>query len=304
VTAAVRAALALLLFAGAAATASEEHDHEHGAAAHDDEPRFRVEDLAAFGVTVAAAKSGDVDAVLELPAEVRPNGDRLSHLAAPFPGIVRNVNKAVGDAVRRGDVLAEIESETLTTYPLKAGFDGVVIDKHVAPGEIVTRDHRLFVVADLSSLWVEIDVYLDVLPAIRVGQAVRLEAAHAAMTADGTISYISPVIRQATRTATARVVLGNADGRWRPGLFLTAYVARPAAAAVIVPRRALHKVDGRDVVFAVAVDRFVARPVAVGAIGRSTAAIESGLAVGERFADEGSFLVKAELLKGEAAHEH
>lgn len=293
----------LVLCAATAALAGQE-DHRDHDEEHADEQPFHVEDFEPFGVTVATAGPGEVDEVIELPAEVRPNADRLSHLAAPFPGIVRSVNKTVGDPVRAGEVLAVIESETLTTYPLKAGFDGVVIDRHVALGEAVTREHHLFVVADLSTVWVEIGVYLDVLPLIRHGQAVRLETAQAAMTADGTVSYIAPVIDQATRTATARVVLPNADGRWRPGLFVTAFVNKPVPVPVLVPRRALHNVDGRSVVFAVEGDRFVVRPVIVGVTGRVHAAIDTGLVAGERFADQGSFLVKADLLKGEAGHEH
>jgi cobalt-zinc-cadmium efflux system membrane fusion protein len=285
---------------------AEHHDAEHADEAHagEEHVEFDVDAFREAGVTLGTAGPGDVDLTVELPAEVRPNADRLSHLAAPFPGIVRTVNKTIGDRVRADDLLAVIESETLMTYPLKAGFDGVVIDKHVTPGEAVTRDHRLFIVADLSTVWVEIDVYLDVLPLIQTGQAVRLETAQGEMAAEGKVSYVSPIIDQATRTATARVVLANPDGHWRPGLFVTALVARPVPAPVLVPRRALHNVEGRNVVFAVEDDHFAIRTVVVGVTGRVNAAIEHGLAVGERFADQGSFLVKAELLKGEAAHEH
>lgn len=284
-----------------------QNEHENGAHEQDSEERhedFDVDDFRRLGVTVGTAAAGEVDVVTELPAEVRPNADRLSHLSAPFPGIARAVHKTVGDSVRAGETLAVIESETLATYSLKAGFDGVVIDKHVTPGEAVTREHQLFIIADLSTVWVEIDVYLDALPLVRTGQAVRLETVHGGSAADGTVSYLSPVVDQATRTATARVVLPNADGQWRPGLFVTAFLARPVQAAVVAPRRALHNVDGQTVVFAVDDDHFVVRPVVVGAVGRFGAAIERGLVAGERFADEGSFLVKAELLKGEAAHDH
>jgi cobalt-zinc-cadmium efflux system membrane fusion protein len=104
--------------------------------------------------------------------------------------------------------------------------------------------------------------------------------------------------------ASARVVLPNPDGVWRPGLFVTATVFNPVAADVVIPRRALQTLDGKTVVFVVADDHFVARPVTVGRVGRSRAEITAGLARGERFADERSFLVKAELAKGEAAHDH
>jgi cobalt-zinc-cadmium efflux system membrane fusion protein len=74
--------------------------------------------------------------------------------------------------------------------------------------------------------------------------------------------------------------------------------------AVVVPRRALHRVDGHPVVFVVDDDTYVARPVTVGAVGRNNVQITSGLSAGERFADQGAFLVKAELAKSAAVHSH
>jgi cobalt-zinc-cadmium efflux system membrane fusion protein len=168
----------------------------------------------------------------------------------------------------------------------------------------VTRDRILFVVADLSDVWVEIDVYLNALEHVGVGRPVRLSTPDGNTAVDGRVAYVAPIVDQATRTVTARVVLANPDGQWRPGLFVNAFVARPVEVAVVVPRRALHEVERRTVVFAVEDDHFEIRPVVVGVVGRSNAEIKHGLRPGERFADDGSFLVKAELLKGEAAHDH
>lgn len=291
-----------LAVAGAAAPlkAAEEHEHHE----HEDEHAVGVEEFQKFGVALGTASAGTVDVSIDLPAEIRPNADRLSHLAAPFPGIVRAVHKTVGDSVAAGDVLATIESESLVRYPLKTELAGTVVDKHVTPGETVTRDDHLFIIADLSTVWVEIEVYLDVLPQVHEGQSVRLSSAVGQSEAEGTVSYISPIVDPATRTATARVVLPNSGGRWRPGTFVTASIMDPVAASTVVTRRALHRIEGKDVVFVVDGDHFTPRPVILGRVGRTMAQIQGGLAVGDRYADENSFLVKAELLKGEAEHEH
>jgi len=295
----------------ASASAADEHADDHGDdhatdhADHADEPsRFTVADFERHGVGLATAVAGMVDIGVELPAEVRPNGDRVAHLAPRFPGVVRQVRKSVGDRVAANEVLAVIESDNLTTYELRSAFAGTVIDRHIAPGESVTRESPAFIVADLTTVWVNIDVYQKVLPAIHVGQRVSISTRHDELEGGGEISYIAPVVDQATRTATARVVLDNPDGRWRPGLFVIATVARPMPAEVIVARRALHEFDGETAVFVADGDHFVARHVVVGEVGRTTASIESGLATGERYADEGSFLVKAELAKSEAEHQH
>jgi membrane fusion protein, heavy metal efflux system len=91
---------------------------------------------------------------------------------------------------------------------------------------------------------------------------------------------------------------------WRPGLFVTATVYNPRPAAVAVPRQAIQTVERRPVVFVAVGDRFEARPVTIGQTGRTRVEITRGLAAGERFAAERSFLVKAELAKGEPGHDH
>jgi cobalt-zinc-cadmium efflux system membrane fusion protein len=283
------------------ADATDEHGHE----AHEPTARvFTVEEFERAGVRLAVAGPGEVDVGIELPGEVRPNADRIAHVAARYPGIVREVRKYVGDTVHAGDVLATIESEQLATFEVRAAFAGTVIDKHVAPGEAVTRDEPAFIVADLSTVWVTIAVYQSVLPHVRLGEPVSIAAGHGGPEAEGSIAYVSPVVDQATRTATARVVLPNPDGAWRPGLFVTATVFDPVPAPVVVPRTALQTFEGKPTVFVVEGERFRPRPVTLGRMGRTRLEVTAGLAPGDRYAADGSFLVKAELAKGEAGHEH
>ena len=304
------AVFAGLLAAALAGATAAEMDHGHGDHGdhpdpHDEETtRFTIADFERHGVTLATAGPGSVDVAFELPGEVRPNADRIAHLAPRFPGLVREVRKNIGDEVRAGEVLARIESDNLTSYDLVAGFSGIVIDKHIAAGEAVSRDTEAFIVADLSTVWVEIHVYQKALARVRVGQSVSLDSDDASVRTDGVISYITPVIDQATRTATARVVVDNRDGRWRPGLFIVATVVQPVEAEVIVRRRALHTLDDHSVVFAEENGSFEAKQVVTGALGREWVEIASGLEAGRRYADEGSFLVKAELAKSAAGHDH
>jgi membrane fusion protein, heavy metal efflux system len=280
--------------------AGEEDEHEHEAEGR----AFTVAEFERFGVRVGTAGPGLVDAAIELPGEVRPNGDRIAHLAPRFPGLAREVRKRVGDEVRAGEVMAIIEGDNLASFSLQAAFPGTVIDRHVSMGEIVGPDRAAFIVADLSNVWVEIDVYQRALDRVRPGQPVRISENRGQNVAEGVVSYVSPVVDQATRTARARVVLANPEGRWRPGAFVTVLLLEPAPANVVVPRRAVHRVDRERVVFVVVGDHFEARPVTLGASGRSLVAITKGLESGERFADEDSFLVKAELAKGASAGHH
>jgi cobalt-zinc-cadmium efflux system membrane fusion protein len=122
--------------------------------------------------------------------------------------------------------------------------------------------------------------------------------------ASGTISYITPVVDQPTRTATARVVLPNAEGIWRPGMFVNAHVLEPTAAEIVVPRTAIQLVARAPVVFVETAGGFEPRPITVGRGGDTHVEVVDGLRAGERFVATNSFLLKAELGKGEAEHEH
>jgi cobalt-zinc-cadmium efflux system membrane fusion protein len=286
-------AAALLPIAGRAA---EERDAP--AAAH-----FTAADFERFGVRYATAGPGVVDTGVELPGEVRPNPERTAHLAPQFAGRVREVRARVGDVVHRGETLAVIESDTLAPYPLVTAIDGTVIDQHVTPGETVGPSTPAFLIADLATVWVEINVYQKDLAAVRVGERVRISGGHGIGDAEGTVSYVSPVLEQATRTAIARVVLPNPDGVWRPGLFVTAHLLDPQPAAVVVPRAAVQRMGGEPVVFVVANDAVAARPVRLGRTGRQAVEILHGLAAGERYAADGTFLLKAELEAGAGDHD-
>lgn len=298
---------------------SEEHHEEHqegegghaeeGADAHDEEApevvALNAEQIAAAGIEVAAAGPGAIDSGTELLGEVHPNGDRLAHIVPRFPGIVREVRKNAGDLVKAGDVLAIIESsDSLAPYSLKTLIDGIVLAKHLTRGEAVDREKQAFVVADLSSVWVDLSVYQKDLERIAMGQRVRIHAVNEGPDAEGEISYLTPAVDQVTRTATARVVLANPARKFLPGMFVTAHTLDTAEAAVVVPREAIQTFEGRTSVFVETPSGFAPRPVTLGREGESRIELLSGLAAGERIAVANTFLLKAELAKAEAEHEH
>ncbi len=284
------------------------HD-EHEEGGHDDDEggvQLTERQMAEFGVTVSVAGPGVVDMGVELPCEVRPNGDRLAHIVPRFPGIVTDVRKSIGDAVRTGDVLAVIESsDSLTPYSLTTLIDGTVIEKHLTKGEAVDRDKQAFAIADLSSVWVDCSVFQKDLDRVSIGKAVRVSAGDDDDAADGIVSYLTPVVDQPTRTATARTVLENADGRWRPGMFVSVRVLEPVSVALAVAHSSLQTLGADRVVFVEQGEGgFLPRPVALGRSGATEVEVVSGLEPGERYVATNSFLLKAELGKGSAEHEH
>src|SRR5262245_50123377 len=129
--------IAVIVIAATSAQADDEHH---------DAPTARVAVLERFGVTLATSGPGIVDPGLELPGEIRPDATRTAHVAARFAGVARSVRARVGEAVRQGDVLAVIESQTLAPYELRAPFDGVIINSLLVPGESADPATPAFVV--------------------------------------------------------------------------------------------------------------------------------------------------------------
>jgi cobalt-zinc-cadmium efflux system membrane fusion protein len=192
----------------------------------------------------------------------------------------------------------------LTRYEVVAPLAGTVIDKHIAVGELLKDDTEAFVVADLSTVWVDLSLPTKDLALVRKGQRVVI-AADTGMRAEGTVSYMSPVVSDETRTVLTRVVLPNPDGRWRPGLFVTAMLtASETPVVVLIPKTATQTLDGQPSVFVQTPEGFAPRPVTLGRANETHVEITAGLEAGERYATTETFILKAELGKGAAGHEH
>ena len=189
----------------------------------------------------------------------------------------------------------------LNRYDIRAPFDGLVTEKHIALGDAVKEDTPIFQISDLSSVWADITVPATSLHWIRVGDAVTVKATQMPTTAPGRIAYVSALIGDQTRTATARVTLPNPNLQWRPGLFVTIDVTTDEATAPItVATDAIQEVDGKSTVFVKTKDGFTVQPVVTGRTDGIRTAITSGLSAGTKYAAKNSFVLKAELGKGSA----
>jgi len=155
---------------------------------------------------------------------------------------------------------------------------------------------------------VDITIYPQDAARVRVGSRVRLTAPGPdgrAVTADGTISYVSPVLRESTRTGLARAVIANDAQLWRPGLFVTAeIIVGEEEAAVLVPNDAIQTIENQPVVFVAEEGAFGKRAVILGGSDDARSQVLSGLKPGERYVSKGAFILKAELGKGTGEHEH
>lgn len=206
--------------------------------------------------------------------------------------------------------LPDQDDADFSRYELKAPFAATVVDKHAALGELHGSGSELFVLADLSTVWVDVAVYPRDAARVQVGAKLRVladvgAADCAPMAAEGTIHYVSPIMRESTRTGLARAEIANTSGCWRPGLFVTVeIVAGQEAARVLVPSDCIQTVDGGPVIFVAHEGKFEARPVTLGRSGLAQTEIKAGLEPGEQYITQGAVYLKAELSKGAGGHEH
>ncbi|MCP4246762.1 MAG: efflux RND transporter periplasmic adaptor subunit [bacterium] len=194
--------------------------------------------------------------------------------------------------------------ERLAWYPLRAPFDGTVIERHLTLGEKHSDEFGAFTIADLTSVWANLAVYQKDLPYVREGLEVTFAVGGGMPQVRGRIAYLAPVVDEKTRTALARVVLPNDRGDLRPGLFVSAELSiGQEHAPVVVPKSAVQRMGEQSVVFLDTDEGFTPAPVALGRSNESGIEILSGLAVGQRYVTEGAFELKAKIVtSGLGAH--
>ncbi len=382
------------------AHAGHEGEAAGGGDAHDHAELITLtpEQLKQHGVKLQTAAGGKLAVTLTLPGEAALNADAVGHVLPKLAGVVQKVTKNIGDNVRKGELLAVIDSrelaqvkadylaarerlstaqataqrerqlveqgvspeldliqaqnavreleiqvraaeqslhalgvseeqlealaaaphQVLTRYEVYAPISGRILEKHVAVGEMVDNSSELFLIADLSTVWVNLNVSQRDLPRVMEGQSVLIRfspATDGAPTqaavppaipdATGKIKFIDALIAEDTRKAAVRIVLSNPQGRWKPGMFVTGHITIDKAdAAVLVPLASLIEYEGQQTLFVQDEHGFVPRAVALGRQSATHAEVLSGLQRGERFVVTGAYMVKAELGKSEAGHGH
>jgi cobalt-zinc-cadmium efflux system membrane fusion protein len=212
---------------------------------------------------------------------------------------------ALGDSAASLGTLAAAPADALPRFEIRAPLDGVVLERDITAGETVALDRAIFVVGDLSSVWVEATVSSGDVGLLRVGQAATVRSAELGRDVAGRVSYLSPRVDIDTRRTVARFTISNADGRWRPGLFVTVQLVHDTAVVPVAVRvEALQSFRDWQVVFFRSGEWFEARPLELGRTDGTWVEVVSGLKAGDRYAATNSFAIKAEIGKLGATHDH
>jgi cobalt-zinc-cadmium efflux system membrane fusion protein len=258
------------------------------------------------GVVAEAAGPSTMSEALSVYGQVKLNANKVARAVPRFGGIIREARKSLGDSVQAGEVVAILETnQSLATIEVKAPIAGIIVDRDVNAGETVTDGAVLYTIANLSDVWVDLNVPKRDQARVKVGQSAVIHADDGGTEANGKVSWISPVSSAEAQTLVARVVLANPDQRWRPGLFVKAAISlSEEPVPVAVKESAIQTLFDFTVVFSQHGDLYQARPLELGRRGGGYVEVLKGLKAGEHYVTENSFLIKADIGKSGASHDH
>lgn len=256
------------------------------------------------GVKIETAGPAVIRDIVPVVGSVVLDADRHAEVKARFPGIVRSVPVQQGQRVRRGQTLVVVEgNESMRTYPVVAPFDGVVLARNTNVGD-VAGGNALIEMADLSDVWVELHAIGKNASRIAVGQTVRVRSATGASEQEAVIETLLPLATRG-QSIVARASIRNPAGEWRPGMTVSAdVVVAQKEAPLAVKESGLQRFRDFTVVFAQIGETYEVRMLELGARDGEWAEVLGGLKPGTRYAAEQSFLIKADIEKSGASHDH
>ncbi|MBL1234984.1 MAG: efflux RND transporter periplasmic adaptor subunit [Rhodobiaceae bacterium] len=285
---------------------TDEDEDEHG---HDDEEEGRTEidrDAAkAAGLTFEEVGPAVIQEMITLTGRIMLNRNTTAEVRARFPGVVQSVTANWGDSVLKGQPLAIIESnESLKSYIVRAPTNGVILTRNTNVGN-VTGDEPLFTVADLSEVWAEFHVFPRDLGRVTDQLQVRVHTLENTREIEAPITLILPTADPLSQTIIAVVSIPNGEGKWRPGMTVegAVYVSQKQV-PLAVREEAVQRMNDTKVVFVKEGDVYEMRAVKLGKSDGTYVEILEGLKVGEHYVSQGSFIVKADIGKAAAKHEH
>lgn len=256
------------------------------------------------GIKVAVAGPAVIRDTVALVGNIALDANRHADIKARFPGIVRAVPVQQGQRVRRGQTLVVVEgNESMRSYPVTAPFDGVVLARNTNIGD-VAGDNTLVELADLSEVWVELHAIGKDAARLASGQAVRVKSATGDAEEDTVIRSLLPLATRG-QSIVARASLSNRDGQWRPGMTVSAQVTvSEKEVPLAVKESGLQRFRDFTVVFAQIGETYEVRMLELGVRDGENVEVLGGIKPGTRYAADQSFLIKADIEKSGASHDH
>ena len=260
----------------------------------------------AGGVKIETAGPMAIGETVTLNGRIEVTPEGKGEVRAWYPGRIMSLRGELGQMVRKGQIVARVESsESLQTYSIPAPISGQIIEKNSNVGD-VAHDRPIFVIADPTKLHAELFVYPRDSERVRVGQSVEVRSLSGTDRILATVESILPSADMASQTQLAHVHLPDGAGpAWRPGLGVEGAVtvgSRPAALAVRT--KAIQRFRDFEVVFAKVGDTYEVRMLELGVRTPEWTEVLGGLEPGTQYVTDGAFLIRADIEKSGASHDH
>ena len=267
--------------------------------------RITADAAKAGGIEIETVGPATIGETRELYGTVQLATTARSEIRGQFPGRIVSVTKQVGDTVKRGQLLARIESsESLQVYPVYSTVSGVVAERNGNPGD-VTFDRALYVIIDPAQTTVVFNIFPKDLAAIQPGMAVQIDTMEGTAIAAARLGQYLPDGNAEAGTALVRASVPNRGGRLRPGMALRGRVTINAVKVPLAVRtEALQRFRDFTVVFANYGQDYEVRMLELGRKSPEWTEVLSGIKPGTPYAAKGAFLIRADIEKSGASHDH
>ena len=270
------------------------------------EGRTKIEATVAEALEIETEEAGPavLQETIDVFGNININPERASTLHARFDGVIKSVSVSMGDIVRKGQTLATIESnESLKVYAIKAPINGVVTQRHANIGE-QTDGRVIFVITDTSTVWVNLSIFPADIDRVKIGALVTFKHGKDTQNTLGEISSIN-VIAEANQSISARMVINNEEGLFLPGHYIKAKIkVAEHAVQLAVKRSGLQAFRDFTVVYAQVGDEYEVRMLELGKQDSEWVEVRSGLEKGTRYVSGNSYVIKADIEKSGASHDH
>lgn len=267
--------------------------------------RITADAAKAGGIEIETVGPATIGETRELYGTVQLATTARSEIRGQFPGRIVSVTKQVGDTVKRGQLLARIESsESLQVYPVYSTVSGVIAERNGNPGD-VTFDRALYVITDPAQTTVVFNIFPKDLGAIQPGMAVQIDTMEGTAIAAARLGQYLPDGNAEAGTALVRASVPNRGGRLRPGMALRGRVTINAVKVPLAVRtEALQRFRDFTVVFANYGQDYEVRMLELGRKSPEWTEVLSGIKPGTPYAAKGAFLIRADIEKSGASHDH
>ncbi len=260
----------------------------------------------AAGVKVEPAGPAQIADLVTLAGRVELQPQGKAEVRAWYPGRIMTMTKVIGERVRKGETVASVtSSESLQTYAIPAPISGIIMERGANVGDVAGQS-SLYVIADATKVHAEFYVYPREAERLRVGQPIVVRSLQGGHVARAAIEAVLPTADMLTQTVVAHVELPNPDGMtWRPGQAISGDVAVAAQDVPLAVRtRALQRFRDFTVVYARVGETYEVRMLELGRQSPEWTEVLGGIRPGEIYVSDNAFLIRADVEKSGASHDH